>query len=275
MKKKTHKKRKTNGAFRMLVFVFVLVCVWLFSTFTLTTVIAEFTDGKIKNEITIVQITDLHGADFGLNNLSVINRIEKENPDFIVATGDMYTRDDKNGMQVAERLLASLAEKYTVYFVSGEHDNDEAFIERLRENKVKIVNYKYEDINIGETGIRLYGVNNVYYSSTFDLNNEFMLDENKYNILIAHICNKEKFADFGMDLCICGDTHGGQIRLPFIGGLYGASGWFPELQDKNAFVKGAYKYKNTDFFISGGLGNYPLPLRFMNRLEVAVIKLVP
>ena len=275
MKKKTRRKRKADGGLKALVFVFVMLCVWLFSTFTITTTRKEIKNNKIKDEITIVHITDLHGYDFGLNNSSLIKRIDKETPDFVVVTGDMYTRDDENGMRVAEKLLTKLNEKYTVYYVNGEHDNDDVFLSHLRDNGVKVLNYLYEDIRIGETDIRLHGVNNVYYSPTFDLHNEFTLDKSKYNILLAHSCNKEKFASFGMDLCICGDTHGGQIRLPFAGGVYGTSGWFPEIKDENAFVKGAYEYKNTVFFISSGLGNYPLPLRFMNRPEVAVIKLIP
>ncbi len=275
MKKKTRSKRRKNGAFRALVFVFVLFCVWIFSTFTLTTRRTEIKNEKIKNEITIVHITDLHGSDFGLNNSSLIKRIEKETPDLIVATGDMYTRNDENGMKVAEKLLINLAEKYTVYYVNGEHDNDETFIAHLHDGGVKVLNYLYEDIQIGETEIRLHGINNVYFSPTFDLNNEFTYDESKYNILLAHICNKEAFASFGMDLCICGDTHGGQIRLPLIGGLYGTTGWLPEIRDKNTFIKGTYTYENTDFIVSSGLGNYPLPIRFMNRPEVAVIKLTP
>ncbi len=275
MKKKTRRKRKTNGAFRALIFAFIMFCVWIFSTFTLTIQRSEFKSEKIKNEITIVHITDLHGSDFGLNNSSLIKRIDKETPDFVVVTGDMYTRDDEDGMKVAEKLLINLAKKHTVYYVNGEHDNNEAFIARLCDGGVKVLSYLYEDIRIGETDIRIYGINNVYYSSTFDLNNEFTLDESRYNILLAHTCNKEKFASFGMDLCICGDTHGGQVRLPFVGGLYGTTGWFPQMRDKNAFVKGTYKYENTDFFISSGLGNYPLPIRFMNRPEVAVIKLIP
>lgn len=273
--KKTRKKRKSNGAFRALVFVFVLCCVWFFSTFTLTIERTEFSSKKIKDEITIAHITDLHGSDFGLNNSAIIKRVDKINPDFVVVTGDMYTRGDENGMRVAEKLLTKLAEKQTVYYVNGEHDNDEAFIMHLRENGVKVLNYLYDDIRIGKTDIRIYGINNVYYSPTFDLNNEFTLDKSKYNILLAHICNKEKFASFGMDLCLCGDTHGGQMRLPFVGGIYGTTGWLPEIRDKEAFVKGAYEYENTSFFISSGLGNYPLPLRFMNRPEVAVIKLIP
>lgn len=273
--KKTKRKKEKNGSFRMLVLAFAIFCVWLFSTFTLTTTETEIKSDKIKNEITIVQISDLHGSDFGMNNSSIIRRIEKAEPDFIVVTGDMYTRGSDEGKKTALKLLKKLGKNYDVYYVNGEHDNEEGFFDELRENNINVLDYKFEDITVGETNIRLYGITNVYYSPAFDLNNEFTLDESKYNILLAHISNKEAFAAFGMDLCLCGDTHGGQVRLPFIGGLYGTSGWLPEMRDENAFIKGLYKKENTDFFISSGLGNYPIPLRFLNRPEIAVIKLVP
>lgn len=273
--KKNKRKKKKNVSFRWLVFSFAVFCLWLFSTFTLKTTEVEIESERIKNEITIVQITDLHGSDFGMNNSFVFNRIHRAEPDFVVVTGDMYTRGSEEGKNTALKLLSKISKNYDVYFVNGEHDNDEDFIAELKENDVNVLDYRLEDITVGETDIRLYGITNVYYSPTFDLNNEFTLDKSKYNILLAHIANKEAFASFGMDLCICGDTHGGQVRLPFIGGIYGTNGWLPEVRDKNAFVKGLYKYENTDFFISSGLGNYPIPLRFMNRPEIAVIKLVP
>ncbi len=271
--KKNKRKHKKNSSFRWLVISFALFCLWLFSTFTLKTTEVEIKSEKIKDEITIVQITDLHGSDFGMNNSFILKKIEKAEPDMVVVTGDMYTRGSNEGKDIALKLMSKIGEKYDVYFANGEHDNEEDFITELKKKNVNVLGYKSEDITIGETDIRLYGITNVYYSSTFDLNNEFTIDESKYNILLAHISNKEAFADFGMDLCICGDTHGGQVRLPFIGGLYGTDGWLPELSDKNAFVKGLYKYENTDFFISSGLGNYPIPVRFMNRPEIVVIKL--
>lgn len=272
---KNKRRRKKNGSFRMLVLAFIIFCAWLFSTFTLTTTEVEIESEKIKDEVTIVQLSDLHGSSFGMNNTSLIRRVEKAEPDFVVVTGDMYTRDSAEGMKTALKLMKKLTEQFSVYYVNGEHDNEEEFLNDLREVGVKVLDYKFEDIAIGETSLRLYGITNVYYSPTFDLNNEFTLDKNRYNILLAHISNKEAFSSFSMDLCICGDTHGGQVRLPFVGGLYGTNGWLPELRDENNLVKGLYKYENTSFFISSGLGNYPIPLRFMNRPEIAVIKLVP
>lgn len=275
MKKAVKRKTKKNIGFRVVCLCAVVFCLWLFSTFTLKTTNSEIISSKVNDTITIAHITDLHGLNFGINNSSIIKRIEKSNPDFIAVTGDMYTNHTDDGKETALKLMKQLAEKYTVYYVNGEHDNDEDFLIQLENYGVHVINYLYEDIRIGSTDIRVYGINNVYYSSTFDLNNEFTLDKSKYNILLAHSCNKEAFASFGADLCLCGDTHGGQVRLPFIGGVYGSSGWFPEMKDKNAFVKGVYKCENTDFFISSGLGNYPLPIRFLNRPEVAIIKITP
>ncbi|MBE6837902.1 MAG: phosphoesterase [Ruminococcus sp.] len=275
MRRVKKKKRKKNGSFRWLVFCFAVFCLWLFSTFTLTVTEAEIKSDKIKDEITIVQISDLHGSDFGMNNSSIVKRIEKAKPDIVVVTGDMYTRGSEEGKNTALKLMRKISEDYATYYVNGEHDNEESFFDELRKNNVNVLDYKFEDITIKKTPVRIYGITNVYYSPTFDLNNEFTLNDSRYNILLAHICNKESFAHFGLDLCLCGDTHGGQVRLPFIGGLYGTTGWLPEVVDKEAFVKGLYKYENTDFFISSGLGNYPISLRFLNRPEIAIIKLVP
>ena len=275
MKKgKAKRKRKSDGSFRCLVFALILFCLWIFSTFTITVNEVEISDEKIRDEVTIVHLSDLHGSVFGINNSSVINAIKRADPDFVVVTGDMYTSGSDEGRETSLRLMKNISKNYTVYYVNGEHDNDEDFFDELRKNSVKVLDYKSDDIAVGETKLTLYGITNVYYSPTFDLTNEFSLNRDRYNILLAHTSNKVAFADFGLDLGLCGDTHGGQVRLPLIGGLYGTNGWLPEVDDKDAFIKGLYKYENTDFYISSGLGNFPIPLRFLNRPEIAVIKLV-
>ncbi len=270
---KRNSRKKSNSGAVWLLIAFLIMCIWLFSTFILKTTDVQFESSKVKDEITIVQLTDLHGADFGLNNASIIKRVKKAEPDLVVVTGDMYTTDSEDGKKTALKLMKKLSESYTVLFVNGEHDNDESFFADLRECGVDVLDYKYRDFTIRGTEIRVYGITNVYFTPTFDLKNEFTLDDGKYNILISHICNEDAFASFGLDLCIAGDTHGGQVRLPFVGGLYGTTGWFPELKNEKEFIKGKYELADTDFFISSGLGNYPLPIRFLNQPEVAVIKI--
>lgn len=271
----SHKKEKRrHGCRNFIIYCLIVAGVWYYGTFTLKTTEVTIESDQIDDSVTIVHLTDLHGQSFGEDNKYLIEAVRKANPDFVVATGDMYTAGDEKGQDTAVALLGALAEFFTVYSVNGEHDNDAAYEARLTEAGVDVLDYQWRDISIGGTTVRLYGITNVYYTDTFDLTNEFTLDQSYYNILLAHISNFEDFADFGMDLSLCGDSHGGQVRLPFIGGLNNRGQWFPELSDTDAkYVKGLYRDGDKSLFISGGLGSYPVPVRFLNRPEVAVIHL--
>ena len=190
----------------------------------------------------------------------------------------MYTAKDEKGKQIALKLLQELAKSYKVYFVNGEHDCDEKFIQNLKDNEVNVLDYKKEAIAIKNTKINLYGITNQYYSATFDLKNAFEINKEEYNILLAHISNFEEFEQFGIDLSLCGDTHGGQVRLPFLGAIINRGIWFPEIVQKGLnvetnYIKGLYSINNSYLYVSSGLGNYPISIRLFNRPEIAVIKL--
>lgn len=256
-------------------FVLLVIFVWWFNNFTLTETNVCFTDEKINDIITIVQITDLHGAEFGKDNINLIRKIENQNPDLVFVTGDMYTNlSGNNGRETAINLLKSLGERFTVYYVNGEHDNDDTeFFNEIKASGVNILNYENEIITVKNTVLHLYGINNVYYTDTFDLHNAFVSDSNNYSILLAHSSNFKKFAEFGIDLTVCGDTHGGMFRMPLVGAVYDGNTLLPERY--GTYIKGTYTLGDSNLFISSGLGNYPFPIRFCNRPEIAVIKLAP
>lgn len=257
------------------VFTLVLI-IWYLNIKLISNTKINIENEKIKNEIKIVQISDLHGMKFGINNSKIINKIEKINPDFIVVTGDMYTAKDTNGMNVALNLFEKLTTKYVVYSVNGEHDNEKEYKNKLEKLGVHVLDYKKEEIEIKETKINLYGITNVYYSNTFNLENEFILNKNEYNILFAHISNIDAFEKFGVDLAICGDTHGGQIRLPYIGAVYNREIWFPEKNNNGNDVyctKGLYTRGYTNLIVSSGLGCYPIKIRAFNLPEIVTITL--
>jgi len=257
-----------------IVLVFALIVfLWWMNTYTLKTETVEISDSRIKDEITIVHITDLHGYEFGKDNNSLVDGIREQNPDFIVATGDMFSNGSEDGREVALELFSALVEVAPVYYVNGEHDNSDSFDSELEQAGVKVLDYEDEVLTFGQTKIHLYGINNVYYTDSFDLANEFVLDDSAYNILLAHIENFSKFASFGIDLSLCGDTHGGQVRLPFIGAIYADGVWFPERYGN--YIDGLYELDGKKLFISSGLGSNPIPVRFWNRPEISVIKLVP
>ena len=90
-----------------------------------------------------------------------------------------------------------------------------------------------------------------------------------YRILLAH--RPEYFADYvaaDFDLVLSGHTHGGQVRLPWIGALFATGqGLFPE------YDAGMYTQGDTDMFVSRGVGTTGLPFRFCNQPEIVVVEL--
>jgi hypothetical protein len=90
-----------------------------------------------------------------------------------------------------------------------------------------------------------------------------------FSILLAHRPNPlAVYADYPVDLVFSGHAHGGQFRLPGIGGLVAPDqGLFPE------YTSGTHTIKNTTMVVSRGLGNSIIPLRLFNRPELVVVTL--
>ena len=93
--------------------------------------------------------------------------------------------------------------------------------------------------------------------------------EERYVILLAHRPDFfEEYAEGGADLVFSGHAHGGQFRLPFIGGLMAPDqGLFPK------YDAGLYRDGNTSMVVSRGLGNSIIPFRINNRPEIILVEL--
>lgn len=267
------RKRKKLRASTVILFLLLIAFGWWINNHTLSINESEVRSELVNDEITIVQLSDLHGAVFGNDNEILLSRIFAVSPDIIAVTGDMFTRDSESGKETALNLLSALAEKYPVYYVNGEHDDDEAFFSLLRENGVHVLNYEDEVITVKNTELHLYGIDNVYFPPHFNLENAFEKDEKTFSVLLSHIPQFDYFKSFGMELTLSGDTHGGLFRLPFAGAVYDGGELFPDMNGE--LVKGLYERDGQYIHISGGLGNYPFPVRCWNRPEIAVIKLKP
>ncbi len=258
----------------ILTVIIIMLPIWFYNNFSLKTVNETITSDKINGEIRIAVISDLHGYSFGKNNRKIIKEISSLSPDLIFFLGDMYSRGRTDKIDTSVRFLKSLAEIAEVYVVTGDHDTDDSYKEALRNAEtINLLDYRKEDIIVNGNNLSVYGIDNVYYSATFDLINEFQPpSDNKFNILLSHIPSIENVGDFGFDIIFCGDTHGGMVRLPFLDGLYFNGYLIPKLTYKGPITdKGLYKFKNTSLFVTSGLGNYPLPLRFNNRPEICLI----
>lgn len=258
----------------IIVALVVIFSVWYHNNFTFKVVEETITNDKIAEEIKIAVISDLHSYEFGKNNSKIVNSIKDLSPDLIFCLGDMYSRNQLHKIDDAAVLLTRLGEIADVYIVTGDHDTDDEYKLRLIDiSNVTYLDYVNKDITLKGTDLSIYGIDNVYYSATFDLINEFSPPQgDKVNILLSHIPEIGRFDNFGFDIIFCGDTHGGMIRLPFLDGLYYKGYLIPRLTYKGVITdKGLYEFDNTRLFVTSGLGNYPLPLRFNNRPEICLI----
>lgn len=276
------KNKKGRGCLAKFISIVLLLAIclsgfWWFENYTFRVNKVSVENNKVKKEIKILHMSDLHSQLYGKNNESLIRKIDQLNPDLIFATGDMATADDKEGQDQAAALLGHYSSDIPVYFVPGEHDRSTDFSNRLRQLGVHVLRYETEEITLKGTNIVLYGIDNASFTPSFDLNNSFATpDKTKLNLLLAHIPNLDGYDSFPVDYVFSGDTHGGVMQLPFVGPLYANSHWFPKFTTKEPIVdKGVFEQEGIYFFVSGGLGNYPVPARFFNRPEMSLITISP
>jgi hypothetical protein len=94
-------------------------------------------------------------------------------------------------------------------------------------------------------------------------------EDGAYTVLLSHRPELfDAYAANGIDLALCGHAHGGQIRLPLIGGLF-----VPNQGLSPKYSEGVHEKGQTKMAVSRGLGNSIAPVRINNRPELVVITL--
>ena len=278
--KKPKPKKERNSSFFL--WLLLIIVVWWFNNYALKETRVEVKSAKVKSTLKFAVISDQHATKHGVSNKTIVSAVNSAHPDVVFILGDMYTSGSKWELinKPIELAAAITSAGYPVYVVTGEHDTDKRYISELEKAGANVVNYKDTIVNVRGNDLHIMGIDNVYYSDTFDLSNEFELSSDCYNILLAHIPNYEKFASFGADLTLCGDTHGEMAQLPFgFGPVYHAETqtWLPKLLDEGIEIydKGFFDYDGGTMFITSGIGVYPYPVRFNNRPEIVIMEVKP
>ncbi|MCR4640056.1 metallophosphoesterase [Ruminococcus sp.] len=281
-KQKKASAKKAEKKSHLWLWILILLGIWWLNNFTLKNTETSITSEKVSSKVRFAVISDQHATKHGIKNDTIVQSIKDASPDIVFMLGDMYTR--KSEWELIQKpidLTRDLVSAgYPVYCVTGEHDTDERYISELGKAGAHVLSYDEETVDVNGSRLHIMGIDNVYYSPTFDLNTAFSLDDSSYNILLAHIPNYEKFAEFGADLTLCGDTHGEMAQLPFGGGpLYCSDKklWLPKLLHKKEKIydKGFFDYEGGTMFITSGIGVYPAPVRFNNRPEVVIMDIRP
>lgn len=228
----------------------------------------------------IVQLSDLHNKDF---NGRLSERIKTLSPDIVVITGDLID-SRRTDISVSEKLIKELKALAPIYYITGNHESRIEGYPDLREilegHGVVVLDGKTVDIEKNGEKITLTGIDDTtFFGSSVLGENEILftqklkeLAENRgesFGILLSHRPELiDIYAECGFDLAFTGHAHGGQIRLPFVGGVLTPNqGFFPE------YDAGEFKKNNTTMIVSRGLGNSIFPFRIGNRPDIVLCEL--
>lgn len=224
----------------------------------------------------IVQLSDLHGAEFGEDGMELVDKVGSLEPDMIALTGDFVT--DEGDLAAVEKLAARLVKLCPVYFVSGNHEFGSGLAVKVRNilerAGVKYLSNEYLTINRGDDEILLGGVEDPLAYADMLSPDELAQKMNDaapdaFKILLGHRNYwMTEYPELPVDLIFCGHAHGGLIRIPGVGGLIGTDRrLFPD------FDAGEYNNGRYTLIVSRGLGNsVPIP-RVFNRPEIVCVEL--
>lgn len=240
---------------------------------------------------TIAQVSDLHNAEFGEHNKTLIALLTEAAPDLIVLTGDLIDSthtDVAVAMAFAEQAV-SIA---PTYYVTGNHESRIPVMYTELEQgltELGVIVLRDETITLERNEDRIYlgGIDDPDFAAkhgglgqTMDPEDlKALFPEDGFSILLSHRPEYMKtYAEADLDLVLCGHAHGGQFRLPFVGGMYAPhQGTFPEY-DGGHYMEDTYEgeshtVRETHMIVSRGIGNGVRLPRINNRPELVIVTL--
>ncbi|HPX31928.1 MAG TPA: metallophosphoesterase [Erysipelotrichaceae bacterium] len=234
----------------------------------------EFFSDKVEKEKRIVHLSDIHNDLFGKNNIRLIELIKSVNPDYIFLTGDLLDSRRTNVYR-CYYLIEKIIKIAPIYFVTGNHESRKTFYPKFKEKLIELGvivldnrKIKLEEINlvgIDDPGFKAKPNETVYRKIIDEQLKEIELED--FNVLLAHRPQYfDIYAKYDFDFVFTGHAHGGQIRLPYIGGLLS-----PQQGILPKYTIGIYESNNTKMVVSRGLGNSQFPLRVFNNPEIVVV----
>lgn len=230
----------------------------------------------------IAQVADLHNAEMGEGNKKLLEMLKKVEPDIIVITGDLID-SRRTDIEVVLQFAAQAVEIAPCYYVTGNHESRltkqayQEFETAMCQSGVQVLHDEEVVVERDGYSISIVGVDDISFAQGYGgtgcvgESNKLreLFSDTEYKILLSH--RPELFpiyVDANVDLVFAGHAHGGQLRFPFIGGIFAPNqGFFPEY-DAGVFIK-----DGTNMVVSRGIGNSIFPLRFNNRPELIVVEL--
>lgn len=267
-----------------LLFVLIIWTIWGNTALTVNTI--TISNSRIPTSFSgfkIAQVSDLHNAEFGENNARLLKLLSKNEPDIIVITGDLIDAQHTN-IDIALNFVKEAIQIAPGYYVTGNHEASLSQYDRLKDGLesvgVSVLDDRVVELERDGEKITLIGLSDPDFTIKSDVFEEvpamvstklkdLISNKSGYTILLSHRPELfQSYADCNVDLVFSGHAHGGQFRLPLIGGLIAPNqGLFPK------YDAGLYSDQNTNMIVSRGIGNSIIPFRFNNRPEIVLVEL--
>lgn len=258
-----------------------------------TTVYEIDTRGVFSSEkpVKIAVLADLHNS-FLNDGDRIIGAVRKEQPDIIIAAGDMLLShsDQQMGNEKTAELINRLCDIAPLFYGMGNHEtavSSRSYLKHLwpdflnnLTNKEALLRNLSKNIYVKGKKINIYGLElpEKYYKRFNNLkptveeidNLIGKSDNTAYNILIAH--NPDffnQYAKWGADLILSGHNHGGMVRIPFFGGIISPR---PAIFPKYDY--GLFKDEGAIMIVSAGMGSHSIKIRLNNKPELVIVKLI-
>lgn len=225
----------------------------------------------------IVELADLHGRVFGRGSRRLLAAVRRAEPDLICIDGDLF--DEHTDLAMLPPLLRGLCAIAPVYYVTGNHEwrvpGLRGILAQMRACGVTVLQDDWRVLRRGEDALIVAGTDDPCGPAERKTPAELIADiraeagEAAFLLLLAHRNDQlPQWSALGVQAVLAGHCHGGVVRLPFVGGLFGTDRWlFP------AWDAGLYRQGETALYVSRGLGYTNVHFRLFNRPEVAVIVL--
>lgn len=225
----------------------------------------------------VAEIADLHGREFGKENRTLLKKLRQAAPDLICLDGDLF--DEKTDLSMLEPLLRGLTAIAPTYYVTGNHEwqvkNLGKILEFMEALGVHVLANEYQVLRRGGAKLVVAGVHDP--CGPYDMKQPDQLvseiraaeGEDVYLLLLAHRNDQMAlWSGLGVQTVLAGHCHGGVVRLPWVGGVFGTGReLFPE------FDGGLYRQGQTALYVSRGLGYSNVHFRLFNRPELAILTL--
>ena len=221
--------------------------------------------------LSIVHLTDLHVAGIFSPEFyhQVFGLVNHEKPDVVVLTGDLL--DHTRYMHASLGHLAELRPRLGTFAIRGNHDSwagAEGLARLLEHTGVHLLDNRCRMLDVSGAALAIIGLEYPFLGRPNDLDLS-VIPDGAFRLLLSHSPDNIDWAsEHGVDLMLCGHTHGGQIRFPVFGGICMPS------QHGCRYDAGLFEDGPTLMYVSRGLAG-DVPLRLGCRPEITKFVLHP